>query len=359
MSGFWRRRSVRLTACWTAAAVVIAGFFFWLTGGYDAWRNDRALDTVCDGDVAAEQVRKLFPDVELESWDTARSGVRHCYLRAADEEKDGRAAVTLGIWRTSDSSVSFEAGRFSAPLGHGWTGSFNYDPDVRSDDHDEAKATLLLDCGKEPRDGLLVTVDASLGRGDFDEPAARTRLTAVLTGTAERYAKRTGCKAPMGKPVKDVGVVTTTWDYKPLAKASGSCAGIVTPAEARRWGVQTAVEIAAAPAPIESCSLGGFKASGLYDFRAYYGPFAEEELSKGSYDSRDDDKADSPDGSYALSAECRGAQGTALFTVESLHDEWDRGRAATVVDHKGLRAALKRFAERSAAWHGCGKPAAR
>jgi hypothetical protein len=123
------------------------------------------------------------------------------------------------------------------------------------------------------------------------------------------------------------------------------------------------VEIAAAPAPLEDCSLGGYRAAPLYEFTAYYGPFAKEQLREQRYESRDgsrdaDRNGDAADGHYRLAARCHGAQDTAAFQVRVLSDA-GQGRKAAVLDHKGLREALRRFAERSARLHGCGTPTAR
>ncbi|MFI6726228.1 hypothetical protein [Streptomyces atratus] len=357
---YWRRRRIRLTAGWTAAAVVAAGGFIWLSGGYSSWRHDRALDSVCDGDLAAGQVRKLFPGIELKSSGDHTSGGWRCSVSAADGHKDGPAGLTLRVRDADARFATVDASGFDAPLGHGWTGSFAFSPDDAYG-QDEARASLLLDCGKEPGSGLVMTVDAKLGEGGFDNPAARERLTAVLTGTATAYAHRVECAAPLGKPVKDVGVTTTDWDYKPLTAANGTCAGLLSPATAQRWGVRTAVETAAAPAPLESCELGGLQGARRYGFTAYYGLFGQEKRDDLRYESHDKgpdgkDPVDAEDGTYTLVAECPGADGAAVYEVGTLRDDVRRDTAAPAVDHKGLRAALQRFADASARRHGCTAP---
>lgn len=50
---FRHKRWVRRTAVWTVTAAVLAGGVFWVSGGYAAWRDDRALDSACEGDLAA------------------------------------------------------------------------------------------------------------------------------------------------------------------------------------------------------------------------------------------------------------------------------------------------------------------
>ncbi|WIY76696.1 hypothetical protein [Streptomyces anulatus] len=351
---FWRRRPVRRTAAWTVTAAVLAGGLFWVSGGYDSWRDDRALDSACDGDLAAGAVRELFDDISLTSsgGGTDRWG---CTVSAADDDTD--AGLVLWAREPDRLMIVWDADGFDAPLGHNWTGSFRFDPD--DEDTDEARAVLLLSCGKNSGHGRVMTADADLGRGGFDDPVARERLVAVLTETATRYTRRTGCAAPAGGRVKYVGVSTTARDYKPVAAATGSCAGLLDGKTAARWGVRTVREIACAPAPVENCVLGGLRGAFLYGFTASYGPSASYVHASRRDARRDDDTArepDAPNGAYALTARCPGAGGAALFQVETLLDEDDPKRAAPVVDHRELRATLQRFAERSAKTHGCEVP---
>ncbi|MFH9200020.1 hypothetical protein ACH4KT_21595 [Streptomyces anulatus] len=353
---FWRRRPVRRTAAWTVAAAVLAGGLFWVSGGYDSWRDDRALDSACDGDLAAGAVRELFDGIRLTS---SGGGADRwsCTVSAADDDTD--AGLVLSARESDRRTVIWDGSGYDAPLGYNWTGSFRFNPD--DEDTDEAQAVLLLSCGEETGDGLMITADAELGRGGFDDPVARERLVAVLTETATAYARRIECAAPSGGRVKSVGVTTTARDHKPVAAATGSCAGVLDGKTAARWGVRTATEISGAPALLENCALGGLRGARLYGFTAYYGPAAQEvhdELRYARHDDTDDKHTDAPNARYSMTARCPGANGTAAFQVEILHDEDDPKRAALTVDHRELRAALQRFAERSAKMHGCEVPRA-
>ncbi|MFH9608133.1 hypothetical protein [Streptomyces sp. NPDC017448] len=346
---FRRRRGVRRTAAWTVTAAVLAGGLFWASGGYDSWRDDRALDSACDGDLAAGAVRELFDGASPTSAGGDDRGRWICTVSAAG---DGSGA-DLRLWARDTDGPSLLEGvdGYDAPLGHGWTGSFHFDPD--DEDTHEARAALLLSCGKGSGHGRMMTAEAELGRGGFDDPVSRERLVAVLTETATAYARRTGCAARTGGRVKDVGVTTTRADRKPVAAATGSCAGVVDEKTAARWGVHTVREITEGPAPLENCALGGRSGALLYGFTASYGPPAREARRRLDYRS---DGHSTRSGAYELAARCPGAGGTALFQVETLRDEDDPEMAAPVVDHRGLRAALQRFAERSAKKHGCEGP---
>ncbi|MCD9903873.1 hypothetical protein LUR56_35280 [Streptomyces sp. MT29] len=63
------------------------------------------------------------------------------------------ARGTDGLTRLEDSDG------FDAPLGHNWTGSFRFGPDGK--DTDEARAVLLLSCGKGSGHGRMMTADAT------------------------------------------------------------------------------------------------------------------------------------------------------------------------------------------------------
>ncbi|GGT22516.1 hypothetical protein GCM10010271_27410 [Streptomyces kurssanovii] len=358
----WRRR-VRATAGWTAVGVTVAAGFFWLSGGYDSWRLDRALDEACDGDLAAAEVRALFPDTEFESHQD--NGGARCRLRVADENEDGRAALTVGLRWASDIRYGLDAEPWSAPLGHGWTGSFAFDPDADADRHDQATAVVLLDCGgrsaERSGDRVIATVDARLAKGDFSDPAARKELTAVLTGTATSFAERAGCDVRPGQPVDDVGFSTTPWDHEPFAGADGTCAGVLDGPTARRWGVRTVIETAAGRAPSEACTLGGLDGSPLYELTADYGPFAADaRFRRSTFDTSETSDTTgtgvSPDGHHWLEARCPGEEADALYAVSPVSSA--RDDVAPDVDHDGLPAALQRFAEASAKRHGCQKPQA-
>ncbi|MGW7304883.1 hypothetical protein ACWGI1_04815 [Streptomyces sp. NPDC054835] len=350
------RRGRKLVAGLTAGAALVAGALFWASGGWDSWRHDRALDSACDGDLAAGPLRELVAGAEVTA--EIRRGRAdswwQCKVSGVDDEEDGRIDLRVTVSRAGDRALDIGAARTDAPLGHGWTGGFAFDPDRDADDRGDATATLLLDCGGRRTDGVVAQLTARTDRLDLGRPEDRARLTAVLTGTATAYARRTGCAVVEGEPVKRVGVSVTAWDYQPVGTVSGSCAGILDAATAARWGVRTAVETAPGPKPVEGCVLGGLRGAPLYEFTAAYGAglsWSEEERLE---DRTDDRKGDVPDGGYVLWAACPEGTKRAAYAV-TVADRTD-GPSELALDHPALRAALQRFADRSAKAHGCDAP---
>ncbi|MDV5143707.1 hypothetical protein R1T08_05270 [Streptomyces sp. SBC-4] len=348
-----RRRRIRLAAGLTAGAALVAGGLFWLSGGLQAWLHDRALDSACDGTLAADPVRELVGGAEVTAEVRTSRSFWQCRVSEADEEheEDGRIDVRVTVSDARDHFSTVDATRTDAPLGHGWTGGFAFDPD--REDRGEASATVLLDCGGTPGGGLVAEVHARIDRADFGRPETRTDLTAVLTRTATAYARQQeGCEVTEGEPVRKVDTSVNAWDYEPFASVSGSCAGIVDPRTAARWGVRTAVETAPGPKPTEGCTLGGLRGAPLYTFTAAYGPALERSTRDLLDDGTDQRAGDAPDGRYIVWAECRGAVDRAAYVVEPVGGERDRA-TDLALDHAGLRTALSAFADRSAKAHDC------
>lgn len=351
-----RRRTTRVAALGTAAVAVLAGGTFWLSGGYEAWQSDRALDSACDGDLAADAARGLLGGIEL----TATGGLGQdgwsCAVTAADEARDGAAEVTVRIRSADepfDAAGPVDPGGAAVPLGEGWTGSFTYGGggtgEVDATRTDRARVVLLLDCGEEPGDGLLAWADGRLEKGDFRDADARARLAGTLTETTLSYARRTGCAPKPGDDLAKVAAPVADRKPKPLGEASGTCGGVLDAATAREWGAGTALETpVSGPMAVERCTLGSRLGAPLYAFTASYGPYGASELTAPPEDVRPaEDGAESPSGRYRMTAECPGGGGTAVYDVVPGED---LGRT---VDHGSLKAALKRFAESSAGRHGC------
>ncbi|WP_370413208.1 hypothetical protein [Streptomyces fradiae] len=365
VEGFRRRRRIRLAAGLTAGAVLVAGGVFWLSGGWDEWRHDRALDSACDGALAAGPLRELLGGAEVTAETRLDAGAWwQCRVSGADREKDGRIDLRVTVDEAGDRHADLESAATDAPLGHGWTGGFTFDPDSRSDDRGEARASLLLGCaakpgaesGAESGAGISAEVTARISRADFALPETRTRLAAVLTGTASAFARQHDCAPAEGEPVREVGVSVNAWDYRPFASVSGSCAGLLDAPTAARWGVRTAVESAPGPKPTEGCTLGGLQGAPLYAFEAQYGAalswYEREELRDLTAPPTHVD----PKGHYVLWAKCPGAAQLAAYTVTPDDSGTRAATSGPALDHPALRKALRSFAARSAQTHGCTAP---
>ncbi|MFE7585280.1 hypothetical protein ACFU5Y_27380 [Streptomyces gardneri] len=347
-----RRRRIRLAAGLTAGAAVLAGGLFWLSGGLQSWLHDRALDSACEGTLAADSVRELVGGAEVTA--EARTGrdFWQCRVSEADEEdeEDGRVDLRVTVSDARDHFAALEAAATDAPLGHGWTGGFAFDPDRER--RGEATVGVLLDCGGAQGGGRVAEARARIDRADFGRPEARTELTAVLIRTATAYARKEGCTVAEGEPVRKVDTSVNAWDYKPFTSVAGSCSGIVDPRTAARWGVRTAVETAPGPKPVEGCTLGGLRGAPLYTFTASYGPALEWNARNRLEELADRRTGDAPDGRYVLWADCRGAADRAAYVVAPAGGGLGRA-SGLALDHQGLRTALSAFAERSAKTHGC------
>ena len=344
-----RRRRIRLAAVVAGGAAVVAGGLFWLSGGLQAWLHDRALDSACEGTLAAGPVRELVGGAEVTAGTRTGRGFWQCRVSEADDE-DGRIDLRVTVSDARDRVPALEAAGTDAPLGHGWTGGFAFDPDRER--RGEASAGVLLDCGGTRDGGFVAEVRARMDRADFGRPEARAGLTAVLTRTATAYARQEGCEVTEGEPVGQVGTSVNAWDHEPFASVAGSCAGIVDPRTAARWGVRTAVETAPGPKPVEGCTLGGLRGAPLYTFTASYGPALEWSARERLEDLADRPAGDAPDGRYVLWADCRGAAERAAYVVAPTGGGLGRTSSLTL-DHPGLRTALSAFAERSAEAHRC------
>ncbi|WP_338491391.1 hypothetical protein [Streptomyces sp. SJL17-4] len=345
-----RRRRIQLAAVVAGGAVLAAGGLFWLSGGLQAWLDDRALDSACDGTLAAGPVRELVGGAQVTAETRTGRDFWQCRVSEADEEyeEDGRIDLRVTVSDARDRAPLLEAAGTDAPLGHGWTGGFAFDPDRER--RGEATASVLLDCGGTRDGGIVAEVRARMDRADFGRPEARAGLTAVLTRTATAYARQEGCEVTEGEPVRKVGTSVNAWDHKPFASVSGSCAGIVDPRTAARWGVRTAVETAPGPKPVEGCTLGGLRGAPLYTFTASYGPALEWSARERLEELAERPAGDAPDGRYVLWADC-GTTERAAYVVAPAGG--GRGRSPLALDHTGLRTALSAFAERSAHTHRC------
>ncbi|MGP4028292.1 hypothetical protein [Actinomadura sp. 3N407] len=230
------------------------------------------------------------------------------------------------------------------PLGSGWTGFV-----LRDDGSD--KGAVLLDCRNwagDKGEGLFITVRDSYGADTRLEN--RADLARVLTGTARRAAEKTGCDAEPGSTIDRIAPLPPEAPRR-LSEATGTCQGMTSQPSARGT--------AAGGSPAEYCVLGpevpqgGGPEQGLV-LTAMYGPYAVPipGFLKEPAGIRGD--------SMWASATCKDVLGTARY----LASPQDERRLFTSEENSSALEPLTdaeladfaRFAEASAARHGCEAP---
>lgn len=359
-----RRRAKRYGGIALALLAAAAGWFYF-SGGYDRWRDEKSVADACDGTVAVDEVRALLGTNDVSG------GTKHRTVDRTAGEKyregsgppvicwlDGpggyqQRAVVRMEWRSQAWAPHIESGRdpgsFTAtvpvPLGAGWAGMENLNGDG-------ATATVVFDCqntdGPRAGDSLTLFVH-SWGSRPYEEAAQRVRLARFATRTAQAAAREYGCDARFGGRVRQVGPLEygrpQYREAPPLAEAEGTCAGIKPGSVITR-----AHETAAGRAPVEDCMLIDEKGEALFRLSAYYGTFADDQRKK-TQSGRELDSVAKPlrtDFLFQAEAACPGSPRQAVFVVDYRDYDHDpkpqRGYA---------REALRQFTERSAARHGC------
>ncbi|MCX4672491.1 hypothetical protein OG453_38590 [Streptomyces sp. NBC_01381] len=346
-------------AALTLLAVLVAGWFF-ASGGYEKWRDERSVADACDGTVSVDQARALLgtDDVRGDTSHSAAGGKSPdgssppviCWLDGPGGYEQ-RAVVQME-WRSKAWGPHTVSGRqansFTAalpvPIGGGWPGMVNLNDDG-------ASATVVLECrntaGPRAGDSLSLFV-SSWGSRPYKEAAQRVRLARFATRTAQAAAHEYGCDARSGGRIGRVEPLDygreTYQDAPGLAGASGTCAGI-TPG----WRIKRAHGTAVGHAPVEDCLLIDDKGRPLFRLSAYYGTFADDQRFK-TQTTRDLPKTDPllTDFLFRAEATCPGSPRQAVFAIDDrAYDDDPKPQL------RYARAALRDFAERSAARHGC------
>lgn len=346
--GFLRRsRTRRLWVAAVAAAAVLGAGYYGFQLQYPAAKAGRAcggmlpVDSVLDV-TGKSRLSLLGGDFEVSS---------HRFDVSDDvTEPDGLATrcnvggVEISIETTAGAHNPYGIYTFQnqqdslpVPLGTGWQGFM-----VTEDD--EVTASVLLSCENwEPREGsgILATIESAYG-GEITR-ALRLNLARALTGTAVRAADKTGCVTHPGSvselAAPGAGAKTVSAD-----EATGTCKGMSS--------ARTVRETAAGRSPVEECVLS----NGL-QLRAEYGPFssAADAVVNGKYGGHDTPSGADRSATWT-SATCGGALGIAYYHAAAAEGT-DR-RFTTDPLTNSERADLRRFAEQSAARHGCDTPAA-
>ncbi|MBA2944909.1 hypothetical protein [Streptomyces himalayensis] len=227
---------------------------------------------------------------------------------------------------------------FPVPLNAGWQGF------IVTEKLDQATASVLLSCKNwESKDGSGIFVTAGSPYDAEVTEDVRLKLARVVTGTAQRAAEKTGCVTEPGDASK---LTAPDADARTVAAddATGTCKGMTSASTVR--------ETAAEASPVEECLL-----TGSLQLTAKYGPFsdASDAIVNGKYGGHDTPAG--VDSSTAwTSATCQGALGIGYYHASPVETS-DREFTSRPLT-KSERADLQRFAEQSAARHGCDSPAA-
>lgn len=218
---------------------------------------------------------------------------------------------------------SYASDDFPVPLEAGWTGFVS----------DASRfASVMVGCrnwGRDEGAGIVVTTRL-LSPASVPDP--RRKLVRAVIETARSAAEQTGCDAQLGEDAElavPEGATRTT----PAAEASGTCAGMSS--------VETVQETDAGTALLEKCKLVG----GL-ELTAMYGHFEKDFTNGLSHLSE-------PSGADTIypwtSATCASPLDRGLYFGERPSGEGPVSDAEL--------ADLQRFAQQSAARHGCAPPA--
>lgn len=335
------RRGKALLAGMMALALA-AGGLAWVTwfGGDDG----EQLGYRCDGDLAVEEARAFLGGGEIAATGQVGEWGGHrtagCSVWAVGEEGSG-PYLRLKIRPRAAYRVSGAAEDVHAtPLGHGWKGSI-------ANPYKAIEAAVLLDC--EPVAGQGLTVLAEFATPDRKAPEEQVlKLARVATATARNAAKHYKCEDSLGD--RPTSLLLSQGVDRPVAEASGTCAGTLTDTEAARLKVTTVSERPAG-ALTESCTLRRGELD-LYSLTAYFGPGAEQERYL------DERYAVEPKGALVAQAACEGGLGEGYFKLVRARGRGADGTFAAhgTNDAKTLNRILTSFANAAANRHGCATP---
>ncbi|WP_408991318.1 hypothetical protein [Streptomyces sp. 1268] len=334
----WRSRRRGAVIGGAVALALVGGGALYATKG--GWLDDRSLASACDGLLETSELKGLLGTDRLRGEGTAPT---HCRVIDLD---DGRSSLRAQIFRGDTSEMllgtmsradQHDGGGLVIPAGTGHPVVLGAQPGT---------ASGFVPCGKGEGGPVTVLMRAMPKNGgeSLDEPEGRARLARVVSGTLDRAAERWGCE----KPGKAKGKITeipedTSGVLRQAGEATGTCAGIDSAS------YETSADGAA---PIEDCQLADPSGARLFRLSAYYGPYVkaarQETLRRKEF--RTD--VGGGGGVWWTTADC--PQGDVLYTVETV---WDGERNTFRPPSPKLQKdALKTFAERSAARHGCSAP---
>ncbi|MFE9328988.1 hypothetical protein [Streptomyces sp. NPDC006925] len=382
-------RILPLVTALTLLALAVGGVYSAVH--YERWKAESVLSEACDGVLVHDQawdllgvgpLTRLDIDVDKGSLNGSEQSLDvRCGVARDVEYNQGKptheASIEVRIHGGSfpDSPVwsdghagKVNGGHPPVPLGRGWKGVFNTtEADYESARRAEGATSILLKC-TNGRPDLLVTVEAKEEDVSYDNPETRLRHARIATATAGKASQQWGCGAQLGKPLSTVGLPVNDVESTPLKATTGTCAGL----PGRRGAVTHGWESRRSNAPLESCELGDGRTHRTkeggeellhftrYRLNAYYSAYAKERLAfeRGSHLGTGPLPGEGPAGElsrsgYWRTASCPGDDGPALFTVVRRDPESEPSDKPSHAEAAYQRTALKAFAKRSAAHHGC------
>ncbi|MET9290777.1 hypothetical protein [Streptomyces sp. NPDC003077] len=369
-----KRRRLITGAVAFVCLMAAAGGAFYLTGGFDKWRDRQSFDEACQGVMDGDTVRsalgsdavRAIPDGGAFIFGDNGKSIAQCH--AKDREWEGgkdreRGVMTVDIrWASHAARANWGIHHIFAngyegigyPVGYGWRGSVVSNEEIVP----VMRGAVELTCRNKSGERLLV---ATSQRGlTMDEAASdqyRTRFAQALTGTATNAAKKFGCDAELGKPVERVPSTAPYLELasKPLDRATGVCAPLagMTP-DARRQNAPLAAGSPKDPDSLaEDCFLirgkGKRQFESVFRFMALYGRAAENiGKSEDGFDRYPGASGQRETATWAT-AQCPDHR-KALYLAGTV----GRGEPAVPSEADEFeRKALRAFAQQSANEHGC------
>ncbi|MFF7729582.1 hypothetical protein [Streptomyces sp. NPDC008001] len=338
----------------------VAGGTFYLSGGYESWRDERSLKAACKGLLSKEDARSVSAGSRVYAMQDHQFGflfpedhadITNCVLK----DRDAHSVLAVDIhWnskaRTATRTLQYQLQQDTrtgiVPIGAGWPGS------IAADD-DQLFGIVELTCRNKQNEGLLVTSQALYIKADDESRAGLARFT---TSTAKNAAEKFGCDAPVGRAVTSSVAPDPVRHRVPLDKATGVCAPVVALSEGvRRAGATSAGDAPSDPHTLaEGCYLNDAHGYQLYRLTASYGSLAENvRRAAREFDVTDDSGFDEKAHRGYGSAQCADSSTRSFYTLKPIMVGPGKGLTVKNPDPQFERAALKAFAEHSAKTHGC------
>ncbi|MFJ8546247.1 hypothetical protein ACIRFH_30455 [Streptomyces sp. NPDC093586] len=299
------------------------------------WRYEGKLATYCGGLIPYDESAVLTGlDTEAglardEEYGYGEDRFRSCRMAdlivsvgliPADAVRHGSGFEMLG---TLDSESS---DHLPMSLGGGWRGY----TDLRN-------TGVVLPC--TDKDASLVVSIA--GDGSHGSAEGSRAVGQLATAVARKAADRHSCEADFGGRIPKLAAPK---GHTGPGNASGTCAGIRIPeAQWVHWIMETETSDSA---PLERCLMGETKERDevLYSLEAAFGPYAQRLRPNVGHDEHWPQPGLTHDSARAT-ASCPDSAVPAVFSIHAT--------VYAAPTQEFLRSALRTFAERSAARHGC------